>query len=77
MTVSMDGLRKHIAASFNHLVKLRLKCDRDGLDPDELEALTGLRQNLATLMLIYSEDPQDLMSELDPDQLLIDLPGQD
>ena len=78
VTVSVDGLRRSIAKSFNKLVEIRLEFvkDRDGLDYDEAETLRDLRQDLATLMLLYSEDPADLMSELDPDQLLVEIPDE-
>jgi hypothetical protein len=68
MKVSMDGLRKNLAAAYRKTVDGYRMMDQVTLR----EGLRELRSMIAGLMCIYSEDPDDMMTDMtdEADKLL-------
>jgi hypothetical protein len=60
MKISMDGLRKNLAVAYRKTVDGYRMMDQVTL----IEGLRELRSMIAGLMCIYSEDPEDMMTNM-------------
>jgi hypothetical protein len=67
MKVSVDGLRRNMARAYNKAIdgyQYAIEC-HDGDDFETLkEGLDELRQMIGGLMCVYSDDPEDLMTNM-------------
>lgn len=67
MKVSMDGLRRNLMNAYNKSVR-GFREIIEGRDIDEYselkEGLDDTRQMIAGLMCVYSEDPEELMTDM-------------
>jgi hypothetical protein len=67
MKVSMDGLRRNLAAAYIRTVEgfREITEDRNLSEFLELkEGLDDLRQMIGGFMCVYSDNPEDMMSDL-------------
>lgn len=63
MKVSMDGLRRSLGESYNDAVR----AFESGSESGMRNALWDLRRMIGGLMCIYTDDPDDMMSNMGDD----------
>jgi hypothetical protein len=65
--VSMDGLRRNLARAYCQTIE-GFRETIEGRDIDDFatlrEGLDDMRQMIAALMCVYSDDPEDLMTNM-------------
>ena len=71
MKVSVDGLRKSLGRAFNEAVAAFKADDREALE----DALWGLRQMVGGMMCVYSDNPDDLFTNMTDEAEKLSIPG--
>ena len=67
MKVNMDGLRRALARAYTHVVDGyhdAIEGRTFDIYPDLKDGLDEMRQIIGSLMCVYSDDPDELMTDL-------------
>jgi len=73
MKVSVDGLRRNLGRVFNEAVDAFKNDDRATMK----DALWGLRQMIGGMMCVYSDDPDDLFSNMTDEAQKLSSPSEE
>ncbi len=66
MKVSMDGLRKNLSGAYNTYMRLvKMNGTISQFNGDEMDALEEIRQYIGALNCVESDNPDDLMTDLE------------